>query len=115
MKSSELQEYMNYFTGTEHYYRVPWGFVITDGVKGFIEKAEAVWMLNIVGSVYLYKRENFNDIVTVDLNIKNGKGDIVLKVGKRVFHKQHLAHTDCPDGEWRFFMIDGVFLWNREY
>ena len=51
MKGSELQEYMSYFNGTEKYYRVPWGFMITDGVKGFCEKVEAIWMLNICGSL----------------------------------------------------------------
>lgn len=112
--NAELKKTMSYCYGTENWRRLFTGvdFFITDGVVTFAEKAEAFWF---VTEVFAMTRGLPNDVYEIKLLVKNEKTDIILKVGKKVLKKKHIAFTDCPEGEWVFFYTDNVFLWKDEY
>ena len=118
--SNKLQALMDNYYGTEHYYKLTMPNInYTDGVKAFIENAEAVWFLIDVG---LFRKEAIKknpneDMFTVNLIVKDGKGDLIFKDGDlKECYKRHYGFTDCPDGDWMFFYFknENLLIWHGE-
>lgn len=114
---SELTEAMNQCYGTEVYYIHPLfpNFRYTEGVKVFCEKAEAYWFLTdtFIKLQRFFKGESF---VSIHLRVKGDKADLIFCDGDdKELKRQHYNYTDCPEGDWHFFFIDGVLLWHMEY
>jgi hypothetical protein len=111
--ASELKQ----FTGTEQYYRYH-QMLLTDGVKYFCDTAQAYWLLDIIHSVWdLLVVEDF---VAVTLTVKDRKADFVATDGgkgtkPKVIYQQHIAFTDCPEGEWHIWLSNGVAMLKSEY
>lgn len=118
MDSIQLKHEMAQFTGTEHYYRHALSrMTYTDGVQFFAENAGggAYWFLDIVGTelIQIQKAEPF---ISIKLNAQDGKADISATDGNdKELWSRAIEYTDCPDGEWAFYLIDGVMLLTREY
>ena len=119
--SNKLQALMSNYYGTEHYYRLTMPNInYTDGVKAFIENAEAVWFLIDVG---LFRKEAIKknpneDMFAVDLVVKDGKADLLLKKKKKkICYKRHYSYTTCPDGMWLFYYFrnENLLIWLGEY
>lgn len=111
---------LSQFYGTENYYPT---FMFTpklhhtDGVQYFAENAGngAFWFLDIVATEFysLTKKEPF---LSIKLAVANGSADITVEDGDyRTFKQKHIAHTDCPDGEYQFFLTDNVLMLSSEY
>ncbi len=109
---------LSQFTGTEAYHRTfmftP-KLVHTDGVQYFAETAGCFWFLDIVATeVYpLTKKEPF---LSIKLWVNGGEASIIVEDGdlNPVFVKG-IEHTDCPDGEYQFFLTDNVLMLTSEY
>jgi hypothetical protein len=109
---------LSQFTGTEAYHRTfmfnP-ALVHTDGVQYFAETAGCFWFLDIVATeVYpLTKKEPF---LSIKLWVNGGEASITVEDGdlNPVFVKG-IEHTDCPDGEYQFFLTDNVLMLTSEY
>lgn len=118
MDNVQLKHEMAQFTGTEHYYRHALGrMMYTDGVKLFAENAGggAYWLLDIVGTELMQIHE-LEQFISIKLNAQDNKVDISAKDGNYTsLYKRHIEFTDCPDGEWEFYLIDGIMLLTREY
>ncbi len=106
------------FTGTEHYFpHAISRMKYTDGVQFFAENAGggAYWFLDIVGTelMEIHATEPF---VSIKLLAINSQADIAATDGNdtQLFHR-HIEFTDCPDGEWTFYLIDGILLLTGEY
>ena len=118
MDSTQLKHNMAQFTGTEHYYRhVLSRMKYTDGVQFFAEHAGggAYWFLDIVGTelMEIHKSQPF---ISITLSTKDNKADIIATDGNDTpLYKRHIKFTDCPEGEWKFYLIDGIMLLTREY
>lgn len=118
MDHTQLKHEMAQFTGTEHYYRhVLSRMTYTDGVKFFAENAGggAYWFLDIVGTelMQIHLSQSF---ISITLNVQDNKADIRATDGNDTpLYKRHIAFTDCPEGEWAFYLIDGIMLLTREY
>ena len=117
VETAELQEAMNQCYGTECYYKHPLfpQYNYTEGVKTFCEKAEAYWFLvdTFVKIMRFFKGESF---LSIHLHVKDDKADLIFCDGDdKELKKQHYSYTDCPEGDWHFFFIDGVLLWHMEY
>lgn len=114
MKTIDLSQ----FYGTENYHKTflfnP-NLVHTDGVQYFANEAGAFWFLDIVATeIYpLSKKEPF---IVITLKANDGKATITADDGndKRVFQKK-ISYTDCPDGEYRFYLADNVLMLTSEY
>jgi len=109
---------LSQFYGTENYYKT---FLFnpylkhTDGVQYFAENAGAFWFLDIIATQIYQKTKNEHFIV-ITLKVNDGKAKIVADDGndKRIFQK-NVSYTDCPDGEYRFYLADNVLMLTSEY
>jgi hypothetical protein len=109
---------LSQFTGTEAYHRTflfnP-NLVHTDGVQYFAETAGCYWFLDIIATeVYpLTKTEPF---ISIKLIVADGHAQITAEDGncEPLFIKE-IAHTDCPQGLYQFFLTDNVLMLTSEY
>ena len=114
----ELQQDLRQFTGTEHYYKHNFGGMLyTDGVKYFAEKAGggAYWFLDIV-STELMRLAAEEGFLSIHLFAKNGKAKLSADDGNdNILWTKNIDFTDCPDGDWMFFLTDKVMMIPSEY
>ena len=48
--------------------------------------------------------------------MKDGKADVFVEDGDEgVIVKQFIPFTDCPEGEYKFFLTDNVLMLTSEY
>lgn len=110
---------LSQFTGTENYYRHPFGKALfTDGVKYFAETAGAYWFIDIVVTecASLVEREGF---LTIYLKVGNGRATVEVRDGDGIaLLENRIDYTDCPEGVYKFYFIHGeptVLLVASEY
>jgi hypothetical protein len=112
------------FTGTEHYYKHAFNskFVYTDGVRHFAQNAGggAYWFLDIMATEVYDLHKKKHAFLSVKMTVIGTKAQIKATDGNdKVLWERELDFTDCPEGEWEFFMIhDGqqsVMLVTSEY
>lgn len=136
MNTNDLQFKLNLFTGTETYRRHPLNprVLHTDGVEHFAYAAGAYWFIDAI-ALGIYGRPgpvpqaipNKDSFGVVLLRSAGGKGSIEVRsdydedddsCGDRLWY-EHLEFTDCPEGTWRFYLIDdgehAVLLLPSEY
>ena len=109
---------LSQFTGTSAYHRTfmftP-QLVHTDGVQYFAETAGCFWLLDIIATeVYpLTKKE---PLLSIKLVVVNVTAQIAVEDGdcEPLFIKE-IAHTDCPEGLYEFFLTDNVLMLTSEY
>lgn len=119
----ELRELLAHATGTDHYYR-HWArraMLYTDGVEAFIQNAGggAFWFLDIVmtepaivGGMQRHR------IVFVSLLVdKDQSATITVRrdSGEDPLFTRAISSTDCPVGEWRFYLTENVLMLPTEY
>jgi hypothetical protein len=109
---------LSQFTGTSAYHRTfmftP-QLVHTDGVQYFAETAGCFWLLDIIATEFypLTKTEPF---LSITLLVRNGKATLTCQDGDlKVLRHKDISHTDCPDGEYEFFLTDNVLMLTSEY
>lgn len=119
----ELRNKLRNFTGTETWWchGLNHNMLYTDGVKFFAENASggAYWFLDIVATEIwpLQKREEF---INIALTVKDSKAVIEADDGDKgsgrvVLFRREIDFTDCPEGEWRFWLTNNVMLLPSEY
>lgn len=123
--ANELRNALSQFTCTEGYFFNPINRNIhyTDGAAFFFENAGggAYWLLDILLTqpeiLKPLKTEHFlvvqltvNDDMLAVLTVANDTGSDAT-----VYYRRDLYYTDCPAGEWMFYMIDHVILLPSEY
>ena len=114
---------LSQFFGTENYYRTNPLFapdmMHTDGVQYFADTAGCYWLLDIIATEYLplTNRHEFQyDFLSIQFVVEGGIGDICVEDGDcKVIKQKHIAHTDCPDGIYKFFLTDNVLMLTSEY
>lgn len=115
-----LQSELEQFIGTAGYHFNPlyWWLNYTDGVQYFAQNAGggAYWLLDIIGTELqpLARKHRF---MTVDLRVHaNESCDIVVTDGNdSELWAKRVSFTDCPKGDWRFFLQSGVLMLTSEY
>jgi hypothetical protein len=114
MKNIDLSQ----FYGTEHYYQT-FAFtpklVHTDGVQYFAEQAGAFWLLDVIATeVYPLIKQNPFMVLTMTVNDKKAK--LVVDDGDANWiYQKNIDFTDCPDGEYRFYLVGDVLMLPSEY
>jgi hypothetical protein len=99
-----------HFTGTEHWYRHPLnGFVTyTDGVQYFAEEAGAYWFLDILATEVAGLINDDQPFLSIALVAQNSRAIITVTDGNdNHLEQKRIDFTDCPDGNWRFYMAEG--------
>ena len=121
MNSEELEQIMGNYTGTEHIYQRPLMTMrYTDGVKAFVQNAEANWLLEDICAYKEYaKSKNPNEYMfSVHLVVNEEKADLIFKDGDgHISYTHHYSYTDCPDGDWIFFYYvdEDLLIWKGKY
>lgn len=115
--TSEIRQALAQCTGSEHWYRHPLvrPFIYTDGPKLFADMAGAYWFLDIVATEVLpfQKKEEF---IVVTLTVTGSKARISTDDGNgQVFWTRDIDFTDCPEGEWKFYLVNNTFHVPSEY
>lgn len=113
----DLQHELNQFTGTESWHRHPINrnLLLTDGAKFFMDCAEAWWFSDIVATELapLQGKEPFMMIV---LHSFDNKALLFADDGNgRKIWQRNVEYTDCPEGVWKFYLVDNVLLLPSEY
>lgn len=116
--SKELQANLDQFYGTELYYINPlMKFTYTEGVKYFAENAGAYWLLQEINFIYVDLQQiGKAEFLNIKVISKDNKADIIVDDGNdNILKKKHIAFTDLPEGEWKFFLTNNVLLLPSEY
>jgi len=117
METIDLKDALRQFTGTENWYRHPLGNMLyTDGVQYFAEAAGCYWFLDIVATELMEIQNGGEHFVFIEMDVQDGEADLRATDGNdRELWSRHIKFTDCPTGQWRFYLVDGVLLLPSEY
>lgn len=113
----QLRQDLDQFTGTEFWHRHPLNreCLYTDGVEFWAEQVGGYWLLDILATEF-FELQHKAGFLSITLKVKDGRADLVIEDGD--YHKLALKpidFTDCPEGDWEFFMTDNVILLRSEY
>ena len=107
------------FMGGGEVYRYPFNsnFVYTEGVQYFLLHCGggAYWFLDIVGTELADLQEQ-EEFMVVQMDVADGQAKLTAEDGNgRLLWERDIDYTDAFDGQWKFYLIDGVFLLPSEY
>jgi hypothetical protein len=109
---------LSQFYGTSQYHRT---FVFnpklvhTDGVQSFAEQGGCFWFLDIVATE-IYPLTKKDPFLAINLKVEDGEATIGVEDGDlKLLFSKHIAHTDCPNGLYEFFLTDDVLMLTSEY
>lgn len=116
VKPEELRELMEQFSGTEQYHNAM-VCKITDGMKAVADKAGAYWLVTEIGAHMKKPELKRHEMVFWLLKVKDGKADLEAwdDIPGNLLFKEHIAYTDFPEGEWKFYYQQGVLFLPSEY
>lgn len=116
--SEQLRQELAHCTGTENWYRHPMNreWLYTDGVQHFCEAAGAYWFMDILVTEpeILQTAQEFAAVTLTVLPTQQARITVTDGNENETFHR-HLQYTDCPEGEWRFYMYNNVLMLTSEY
>jgi Family of unknown function (DUF6876) len=98
MAKEELLINLRHFTGTENYYKHPFGILYTDGVRFLAMEAQCYWLIDLVASYQTDRRVSRAGYQLYELEVNEDKsGSVTIKdLGGKVLAKQWLDYTDFP-------------------
>ena len=106
------------FYGTEKYHKT---FLFnpklkhTDGVQYFAEQAGAFWLLDIIATE-VYPLTKQNPFMVITMTVSNKEAKLVVDDGDdNWIYQRRIDFTDCPDGEYRFYLIGDFLMLPSEY
>ena len=87
---------LNYFNGTEKYYRISRRHLLTDGTKYLAEKAECIWMMDAIAS-HLTEIGTEYWFVQVRMTLDGNRATMIYEDGNGKEHaRQEIPFTDFP-------------------
>ena len=112
MQAAELSAGLNHFWGTDVWHRHPLyrKMLFTDGVEFFAKNAGngAFWFLDIVGTE-LHPQLAKYGFINIMLRSTGRTATITADDGNdNVFWTREIEWTDCPAGDWQFFLENDV-------
>lgn len=103
------------FTGTSQYYRHMGTVVLTDGAKFFADTAGAYWFMDILATEPEVVKQG-RQFAAITLKVEDSEAVITATDGnENKVWEQHINYTTCPEGEWKFYIVDGVVMLTSEY
>jgi len=90
---------LNYFTGSEKYYRIGKRHLLTDGTKYLAEKASGFWMMDAITS-HLSEISTEEWFVIVRVKLTQATAVMIYEDGNgNELAKQEIPFTDFPIGQ----------------
>lgn len=118
MKSKEeILDALPSFTGTEYYYKHPFGIKFTDGVKFLATECQCFWFLDIVASYQYEPKVKDEEFQVFKLKVNEDHSALVeISDGNHnILATQELEFTDFPLEEIELWCIDKVCILPSEY
>lgn len=115
--SIELRTALAQCIGSERWFRHPLvrTCLYTEGAQMFAEMAGAYWFLDILATE-LVTRQHEQEFMLVRLAVADSKATITAEDGNgNAFWSRAIEFTDCPAGEWRFYITNRTILLPSEY
>ena len=118
--ADELENELSGYIGTELWYRTPYGFLYTDGVRALAELAGAWWLIDMVGSYFpaINKAEELRYFCLITLDVAKDESAIfTVKADTDAPEqiRQDITYTDFPKGKFELFLCQGVLMLKSEY
>lgn len=118
MDAEKLEDALAYFTGTEEWYRLsPFPFTITEGMKFLADNADCYWLLTDTAAAALSLLKKGKEAMFWTLTVNaDGSADLKGEYDSGiVLYEQHYDRTDFPLKQFKFYVMDRVFLLPSEY
>jgi len=118
--AQELKSSLKEFCCTTKYHYNPLypAMKYTDGVQFFALNAGngAYWFLDILGTEVLEKALSDFNLITLEVR-DDPSWEITVRPDSGVdsFYSKDGSFTDCPVGEWKFYLIQNILLLPSEY
>ena len=118
MKTNELEIKMRQYTGTMDYHRLTLtSLLATDGVRMVAEKAGAFWLVDAIASYQANPEVKKLAIQFWRLEVKDNAAVLycIEDSGMPRIVEQEIDYTDFPEGDWKFYVQNGVIMLPEEY
>ena len=105
LDAAQMRHELGNFTGTEHFYRHPLNrnLIYTDGVKFFADNG-AYWFIDEI-ALDFWKLSQREEFLHIKLVVTGNKANIIADDGNGIIlQAKKIEFTDCPEGEWRFYL-----------
>ncbi len=95
--AQQLEQELQQFIGTEHYYRIRADFVGTDGVKYLAEQAGCFWLLDLYWSHLLNIDHIDYPFTVLMMTVQDGAAIVGIEDGNgNALASQFIEYTDFP-------------------
>lgn len=118
--ASELKAALAHYYGSEEFFKQPlyrW-MLYTEGVQCFAENAGggAYWFLDIIGTEFQLHAK-IHQHITITLTVYDDGTAKIMAVGDEEIEvfRRDVSYTDCPRGEWKFYLTGNTLLLPSEY
>lgn len=110
-KAAVLTQTLPQFTGTERYYHLYPGLLLTDGAKYLADEAEAYWLLDVIWS-HLPRVPKDEWFVCAKLERQSDSATFTLGDGNgEVYASQVIPYTDFPLAEITLYAAKQDNVW----
>ena len=113
MNTQELKDGLRDYYGSEQFFRhmLNRNMVYSEGAQFFMENAGGgtYWFADIVATelMKIHRKEEF---IHIHLVAADGKATILADDGNgNPLYKRKIDYTDCPDGDWEFYLENNTF------
>ena len=97
MKTNQILEDLNSFTGTVNYYKAGLGIHYTDGVKHLADVCKSYWLIDMIVSWQVDKRVRKEEFQVCRLAVENQIAVFTIEDGNgNIVAVQEIAYTDFP-------------------
>jgi hypothetical protein len=117
MTPEQIKDELRNFTGTEHYYKHPFGNLFTQGVKFLIDECQCWWLIDACISWQFDKKVSEQEFIAFKLKVNAEKSAVLyIEDGNyNVIATQEIEFTDFPLDEIIIWLSNGVFYLPSEH
>ena len=110
MTPEQIKDELRSFTGTEYYYKHPFGIYFTDGVKFLAEVCSCYWLIDAVASWQYDSKVKAQEFQVYRLKVKKDQSAVLLieNGNNRIIQKQELEFCDFPLDQIEIWFSNGV-------
>lgn len=117
--AQKLRNTLAQFTGADemHRHSLVRGMLYTPGVMHFADEAGngAHWFVDIVATEFMPLLSE-EDFLVITLDVQGSAAMITVDDGNgNDLRTKAIEFTDCPEGEWKFYLTNNTLLLPSEY
>ena len=103
----KLERSLDMFSGTEKWYKHPFGVLFTDGIKFLADEAKAYWFIDLIASWQVDKKVQKESFQVWIIRVDGNKAVVTCEDGNgHVVATQNIGYTDFPLKELKVYLED---------